>query len=284
MRRLLDIAQNSQNRFSYFFWFKLKGVKKVNTRVNITTSHGMGDGKRKADNDTGNSRKKSSMVLEQPQATTERFYFCSDQLFEVDIVGLHATLVPEFEVHEGHARRIVGSAPRGLPSMAVRSNFSGNRVSLVMLEWIADEKPGQVVVPCEPEDEDAVHCMLSDHQNYTCDDARTYHCKEVASLCTVYRDEKGELSVCEAGIGAVLGTWRMVDKGLFAEVQCVSYEQSGAEVETQFKLQVSLYLARLKDSICVLQHPHFRKRLERKEGGVVHYVGRDPSKILYVMI
>lgn len=76
----------------------------------------------------------------------------------------------------------------------------------------------------------------------------------------------------------------MVDKGLFAEVQCVSYEQSGAEVETQFKLQVSLYLARLKDSICVLQHPHFRKRLERKEGGVVHYVGRDPSKILYVMI
>jgi phage pi2 protein 07 len=168
--------------------------------------------------------------------------------------------------------------------MALRQDFSGIGVSLVVLEWTADEKPSQLVVPFFPEDEDAVAIMVSDHQKFTAGDGRTYHCKEVASLCTVYRNEKGELSVCEAGIGAVLGTWRMVDKGLFAEVQCVSFVQSGAEVETQFKLQVILYLAHLKDSICVLQDPHFRKRLERKEGGVIHYVTRNFSQIPFVTV
>ena len=81
--------------------FKLKGVKKVNARVNITTSHGMGDSKRKADDDTGNSRKKSSVAVEQPQATTERFYFVLTA-FEVDMLSCTLRWF-EFEVHEGHA-------------------------------------------------------------------------------------------------------------------------------------------------------------------------------------
>ncbi len=260
--------------------------------MKITTSHGMSaddrEGKRMADNDMSSSRKKANVVVEAPHAVSKlnRLHYSADDLVEVDIVGLNAPTFPELEVYEGHEKRIVSSAPHGLPSMAVRKTFSGHGLLLVALEWTAVEKPNQLVVPVSPDDWEPVWCMISDHKKMTDIDGRMYLCKELATLCTVYKNDKGELSVNGVGIGDCLGTWRIIDKGFFAEVQCVSISydrKTRAELKTEMKLEVKLELGQLKDSICVMQNPQYLKRLEKKQDDVIDYVtARNTSQFFFM--
>lgn len=235
--------------------------------------------KRKAHNDVSASRKKANVVLEVPQALLEGscLHYYTDQLIDVDMVGVNAPTFPKFEVHEGHERRIVGPAPHGLPSLAVRKPFSGHGLLLVALEWRATEKPNKLVVPAASHD-DKVRAMLSDHKTLTETDDKVYLCKELAVLCVVYQKNKNELGAYGVGTGDLLGTWRIVDKGSTVEVQCVTESHD-------VTLMARLDLVRVSDSMHVLQSSDYLKRLEKKEGGVISYLTAwKPSEILLIKI
>ena len=244
----------------------------------MSTDQDPGD-KRKAHNDVSASRKRANVVLEVPQALLEAscLHYYTDQLIEVDLVGVNAPTFPEFEVHEGHEKRIVGAAPHGLPPMAVRKPFGIPGLLLVGLEWRATEKPTKLVVPAKSRD-DQVAFMVSDHQKLTETNDRVYVCNELAALCMVYQKNKDELGVHGVGTGDLLGTWRIVDKGSFVEVQCVTESDD-------LKLVARLDLGRVKDSTYVLQPPNYIKRLEKKQGGVISYdTAWEPSEILLIKI
>ena len=239
----------------------------------MSTGQDPGD-KRKAHNDVRASRKKANVVLEVPQALLQAscLHDYTDPLIEVDMVGVNAPTFPEFEVHEGHEKRIVGPAPHGLPSLAVRKPFSGHGLLLVALEWRATEKPNKLVVPAASHD-DKVRAMLSDHKTLTETDDKVYLCKELAALCVLYQKNQDELRAYGVGTGDLLGTWRIVDKGSTVEVQCVTESHD-------VTLMARLNLLRVNDSLHVFQSSDYLKRLEKKQGGVISYdTACEPSEI-----